>query len=149
MTTPLAVRETGRIGRIALWLVAALLFFAAPWAVSPVASQDAAQTVRVIVDYGDGTTQSIDNLPWAKGNTVLDAMTAAAARAHGISFSYTGSGATAVLIKINDVQNQGGGAGKKNWQYWVNGSYGNRSFAAFALQPQDVVVWRFATQQGP
>jgi hypothetical protein len=74
-------------------------------------------------------------------------MKAATSRPHGISFSYTGSGASAVLTKIEDGQNQGGGAGKKNWQYWVNGAYGDRSFAAFELQAQDQVLWRFATEQ--
>ena len=74
-------------------------------------------------------------------------MKAATSRPHGISFSYTGSGASAVLTKLEDVQNQGGGAGKKNWQYWVNSAYGDRSFAAFELQAQDQVLWRYATEQ--
>ncbi len=110
-------------------------------------AQSPAQTVRLVVDYGDGTTKTINDLAWSKGNTVLDAMKAATARPHGISFSYTGAGDTAMVTKIDDVQNQGGGAGKKNWQYGVNGTPGNRSFAAFELQAQDVVVWRFATEQ--
>jgi len=53
-----------------------------------------------------------------------------------------------MLTKIDDVQNEGGGAGKKNWQYSVNGNYGDRSFATLELQAQDTVVWRFATEQG-
>jgi hypothetical protein len=74
-------------------------------------------------------------------------MKAATTRSHGISFSYTGSGDSAVLTKIDDVQNEGGGA-KKNWQYWANGTYGDRSFAVFELQAQDTIVWRFTTEQG-
>ena len=86
--------------------------------------------------------------PGPKAIPILDAMKAATTRPHGISFSYTGSGDSAVLTKIDDVQNQGGGAGKKNWQYWVNGTYGDRSFAVFELQAQDTIVWRFTTEQG-
>jgi Domain of unknown function (DUF4430) len=129
-------------------LAAALLVLAFAWASPPAAGQDTAQTVRLVVDYGDGATKTVNNLAWAKGSTVLDAMKAATARPHGISFSYTGSDAAAVLTRIDDVQNEGGGAGKKNWQYWVNDAYGDRSFAIFELQAQDVVVWRYAPEQG-
>ena len=74
-------------------------------------------TVRLVVDYGDGVTKTIAQLPWAKGSTVLDVMNAAKNRPHGISFEYTGSGAASFLTRIDDLANQGGG--KKNWQLWV------------------------------
>ena len=144
MSSRLSSRRISR--RVAL-LAAALLVVAAGAATHPAAggSED---TVRLIVDYGDGASKTVANLPWAKGNTILDAMKAATTRSHGISFSYTGSGDSAVLTKIDDVQNEGGGAGRKNWQYWVNGAYGDRSFAVFELQAQDTIVWRFTTEQG-
>src|SRR5262249_29412090 len=122
-----------------------LLLAGGPALLSAAAAEE--NTVRLTVDYGDGVTKTVNDLAWSKGNTVLDAMKAATARSHGISFSYTGSGTSAVLTKIDDVQNQGGGAGKKNWQYWVNGTYGDRSFATFELQAQDEVVWRFTEQE--
>jgi Domain of unknown function (DUF4430) len=134
--------------RRAATLAVALLVLTAGWASCPAADSADEQTVRLIVDYGDGASKTVANLPWTKGNTVLDAMKAATTRPHGISFGFTGSGESAVLTKIDDVQNQGGGAGKKNWQYWVNGAYGDRSFAAFELQGQDTVVWRFTVEQG-
>ena len=111
-------------------LALALLVFTAQSPTRPAAGQSANETVRLVVDYGDGATKTISNLAWAKGNTVLDAMKAA------------------ILTKIDDVQNQGGGADKKNWQYWVNGANGDKSFAVFELQAQDVIVWRFAAEQG-
>ncbi len=129
-------------------LAVTLLVVAAGWANCRAAEPNEENTVRLIVDYGDGASKTVANLPWAKGNTVLDAMKAATTRPHGISFGFTGSGDSAVLTKIDDVQNQGGGAGKKNWQYWVNGTYGDRSFAAFELHAQDLIVWRFTTEQG-
>jgi hypothetical protein len=129
-------------------LIAAALLILAPGLLTRPAAGGKEQTVRLIVDYGDGAAKTVANLPWAKGNTVLDAMKEATSRPHGISFSYTGAGGDAMLTKIDDLQNQGGGPGKKNWQYAVNGNSGDRSFATFELQAQDIVVWRFATEQG-
>src|SRR5262245_26861885 len=105
-------------------------------------------TVRLVVDYGDGVTKSITGLPWAKGSTVLDVMNAAKERPHGITFSYTGSGASALLTRIDDVANEGGGGAKKNWQLWINTNYADRSFGVYEVQPLDVVFWRFTTQAG-
>ncbi len=144
MGSPLGWRS---ISRRAAVLAAAFLVVAAAWATGPAAG-GSDDTVRLIVDFGDGASKTVANLPWAKGNTILDAMKAATTRPHGISFSYTGSGDSAVLTKIDGVQNEGGGAGKKNWQYWVNGTYGDRSFAVFELQAPDTIVWRFTTEQG-
>jgi hypothetical protein len=135
------------VGRCAALVAAALLILAPGLSTRPAAGGEE-QTVRLIVDYGDGAAKTIANLPWAKGSTVLDAMKEATSRPHGISFSYTGAGDDAMLTKIDDVQNQGGGAGKKNWQYAVNGNSADRSFATFELQAQNIVVWRFAPEQG-
>jgi Domain of unknown function (DUF4430) len=103
-------------------------------------------TIRLVVDYGDGVIKTITALPWAKGNTVLDVMNAAKDRPHGITFNYTGSGASAFLTRIDDVANEGGA--KKNWQLWVNTSYADKSFGVYEVQPLDVVFWRFTTQAG-
>jgi len=133
------------IRRAAAILLAAMLL-----AIAAASDQAHAQTatVRLIVDYGDGVIKTITDLPWAKGSTVLDVMTAAKDRPHGITFSYTGSGASAFLTRIDDVANEGGAATKKNWQLWVNTSYAERSFGVYEVQPLDVVFWRFTTQAG-
>ncbi len=128
--------------------LAALALVTASLTVRPATGQSPDQTVRLVVDYGDGASKTINNLAWAKGDTVLEAMKAATARPHGISFSFTGTGTSAILTRIDDVQNEGTGLGKKNWQYWVNETYGDRSFAAFEVQAQDVIVWRFTAEQG-
>jgi hypothetical protein len=101
------------------------------------------QSVRLVVDYGDGVAKIFDPLPWSKGNTVLDVLNAAKASPHGISFNYTGQGTSAFLTDIDGVTNQGGGASAKNWQYWVNTTYADRSFAVFEVQATDTIFWRF------
>jgi hypothetical protein len=126
-------------------LLAAILLWA-----GAIHDQAAAQTatVRLVIDYGDGVIKTMTGLPWSKGNTVLDVMNAAKAHPHGINFSYTGSGGSAFLTKIDDVANEGGGAAKKNWQLWVNTMYADRSFGAYEVQAFDVVFWRFTTPAG-
>ena len=128
--------------RAAAILLAALVLAAA--ADDRVQAQSA--TVRLVIDYGDGVIKTITGLPWTRGSAVLDVMNAAKGRPHGISFGYTGSGATAFLTQIDDVANEGGA--KKNWQLSVNTSYADKSFAVYGVQPLDVVFWRFTMQQG-
>jgi hypothetical protein len=109
-------------------------------------AQAQSAAVRLVIDYGDGVIKTITGLPWTRGSTVLDVMNAAKDRPHGISFGYTGSGASAFLTQIDDIANEGGG--KKNWQLWVNTSYADKSFAVYDVQPLDVVFWRFTMQEG-
>ncbi len=134
--------------RSAAALLAAMLVLAGGSAIHWAAAQGTGPTVRLVVDYGDGTIKIITDLPWAKGNTVLDVMNAAKARPHGISFIYTGSGNSVFPTQIDDVKNEGGGTDKKNWQFWVNTTYADKSFGVFEVQALDVVFWRFATYQG-
>lgn len=112
------------------------------------ATAQRAQAVHLAIDYGDGVMKTIMDIPWTQGQTVLDVMNAAKARPHGINFEFRGSGSSALLTKIDDLTNQGGGSGRKNWQFWVNAAYGNRSFGVYEVQPQDTVMWRY-TEQGP
>jgi hypothetical protein len=135
-----------RLTRRAAVILLAAMLLAIPAAGERARAQSA--TVRLVVDYGDGVIKTITGLPWAKGSTVLDVMNAAKDRPHGISFSYTGSGASAFLTRIDDVANEGGAAAKKNWQLWVNTSYADKSFGVYEVQPLDVVFWRFTTQAG-
>ena len=55
------------------------------------AAEPKAATVRLVVDYGDGAQVHFTALPWREGMTVLDALGAAQAHPHGITFSQRGS----------------------------------------------------------
>lgn len=124
---------------------AAILLTALVLAAAGDRAQAQGATVRLVIDYGDGVIKTITDLPWTKGSTVLDVMNAAKSRPHGISFGYTGSGASAFLTQVDDIANEG--TGKKNWQLWVNTSYADKSFAIYDVQPLDVVFWRFTMQE--
>ncbi len=135
------LRAISRRALAALVFAAALSGLAAP----PAAAQAQDMTVRLVIDYGDGALKTFTGLPWSKGTTVLDVMNAAKSHSRGIDFVYQGSGSTAFLTEIDKLAGQGGGQGKKNWQYWVNTAYADRSFGIYELQALDVVTWRFAT----
>ena len=111
-------------------------------------AQSASQSVRLVIDYGDGVVKIFDHLPWSRGEMVIDALNAAHSSPHGISFTYTGTGPNAFLTKIDDLRNEGAGSASKNWQYWVNTTYADRSFAVYPIDAVDTVFWRFATAVG-
>lgn len=120
--------------------VAVLMLFAS---VAVPADEPAAETVKLVVDYGDGFQKRFTALPWVKGMTVLDVLNKAKAHPRGITFKHTGSGETAFLTQIDDVKNEGGGKDKKNWIYRVNDKLADRSCGVFAVKAGDEVVWKF------
>lgn len=97
-------------------------------------------TVRVIIDYGDGVERHFTALPWHKKTTVLAAMQAAQAHVHGIRFEFRGQNDTALLTRIDDLSNEGSG---RNWTYRVNDQVANKSFGVFELAAGDTVLWKF------
>ena len=74
--------------------------------------------------------------------TVLGALSAAQKHAHGIRYESKGRGATTLVTKIDDVENEGDG---RNWMYEVNGKLADKSCGIFELQAGDAVLWKFDT----
>ncbi|MCA9124009.1 MAG: DUF4430 domain-containing protein [Planctomycetaceae bacterium] len=99
-----------------------------------------AEVVRLVIDYHDGVEKHFNAIAWKSGMTVMDAMQAAKKHPRGISFEHKGKGATVLLTKIDDVENEGRG---RNWLYRVNGDPGDRSIGIYELKPGDAVLWRF------
>lgn len=111
-----------------------------------VTTQKTTQTkvVALTIDYGDGFQKRLPKVTWRAGMTVLDVLEEAKKHPRArLKIRYQGSGATALLLQIDDVVNQGGG--KLNWIYSINGKKADRSFAIKALQPSDEVLWKFET----
>ncbi|MEX2138411.1 MAG: DUF4430 domain-containing protein [Pirellulales bacterium] len=98
--------------------------------------------VELVVNYGDGAEKRFTRIPIAEGMTVLGALQFAADHPRGITFQKSGSGEAALLTKLDDLTNQGGGD-DKNWIYRVNGKLASKSFDAYVLAPGDVILWRF------
>jgi hypothetical protein len=134
--------------RILIGSIGLLLLLGSGAAAPAAKAQSSAQSVRLVIDYGDGVLKIFDHLAWAQGNTVLNVMEAAQRSPHGITFTYTGQGTSAFMTKIDDAQNQSGGANARNWQYWVNTAHADRSFALYGVNAADTVFWRFATADG-
>ena len=75
--------------------------------------------------------------------TIGQVMDYAAAHKHGVNIEVRGKGSTALLVKIDDLKNQG--AKGPNWIFRVNDKLGDRSFAITPLKPGDTVLWKFDT----
>ncbi len=102
-----------------------------------------AENVRLVIDYGDGSAKIFKALSWKKGLTVADLLKQAQSEPHGITVVASGGGASYFVKKIDDLENQGAGEDKKNWQYWLNTDYASVGAGTQVLQPDDVVTWRF------
>jgi hypothetical protein len=101
---------------------------------------DESDAVRLVIDYSDGVEKHFNAIAWKSGMTVMDVMLAAKKHPRGINFEHKGKGATALLTKIDDVDNEGRGL---NWLYRVNDQPGDRSIGIFEVKPGDTVLWKF------
>jgi Domain of unknown function (DUF4430) len=99
--------------------------------------------VQLVIDYGDGAQKRFAAIAWRENMTVLDALEAAKANPHGITFSVRGSGEQALLTKLDDVANQEGVEGAKNWIFYVNDHMADRSLGATTIKPGDAILWKF------
>lgn len=100
-----------------------------------------AKTVSMVIDYSDGVEMRFVNIPWREGLNIGDLMKYASEHRHGIALKVRGKGATSLLYRIDDLENQGGKG--LNWIFKVNEKLGDRSFAITTLAPGDQVLWKF------
>jgi len=103
--------------------------------------EDKPETVSLVIDYNDGAQMVFPAIPWKEDCTVLNALEFATAHRRGITCKIRGKGATALLYRIDDLENQGGSG--LNWIFKVNGKLGDRSFAITSLEPGDRILWKF------
>lgn len=105
----------------------------------------AAQNIRLTIDYGDGVQKQI-HLPFSQGMKVFDAMNAAQLHSHGIKYQCEHPTGDCMVIQIDDLTNEGPGADKRNWQYWVNGKYACFGINQVQLKASDRVLWKFVVE---
>jgi uncharacterized protein DUF4430 len=111
------------------------------------ASTPSGQGVQLTIDYGDGAEKRFTAIPFRDGTTVLDVLEAAKAHSHGITFASRGSGAMTLVTKIDDVANQEGAAGAKNWLFFVNDKLADRGCGAASVKPGDSILWRYQVKE--
>ncbi len=126
------------------WIGLALTALACLSGSARLVAADKPETVRLVIDYSDGVEKHFNAIAWKSGMTVMDVMSAAKKHPRGISFEHKGKGATALLTKIDDVENEGRG---RNWLYKVNGEPADRSMGIFELKAGDTVLWKFDKYQ--
>jgi hypothetical protein len=110
----------------------------------PKEPEAAKETVKLVIDYGDGVQKVFASLPWTKETTAFGVLEAAAKHPRGIKFTHQGKGETVLVTAIDELKNEGRG---KNWLYEVNGKLGDRSCAVMPLKAGDSVLWRFGKYQ--
>jgi len=103
------------------------------------------EIVGLTIDFGNGSKQLFEALPWREGLTVEDLMHQASRHRPGINFSQHGEGETGFLQSIEGLKNQG--ASGRNWMYEVNDRFAEMSFCLQKLEPGDRVLWKFAGQE--
>lgn len=143
---PIQSRPRAAASVIAGVVITALVGLAAgpsPAAEPKPGAAKATNTVRLVVDYGDGVETHYTAIPWRDGMTVLDALVAAKAHKRSLTFAQRGSGRGALITKIGDTANEGGGADSRNWLFYVNGKAVQVGAGVQELKPGDAVLWRF------
>src|SRR5436190_4488182 len=76
------------------------------WAEPPKDPEAAKETVKLVVDYGDGVQKVFASLPWTKETTVFSALEAAAKHPRGIKIAHQGKGETLLVTAIDDLKNE-------------------------------------------
>jgi hypothetical protein len=100
-----------------------------------------AAKVSIEIEFGPEGKPLKNTVPWRAGMTVRDLLTSASL----VSFGEKGRGASALLVQIQETKNEG--AGGRNWIYYVNGQFADRSYAIYELKPGDRVLWTFGRRQ--
>lgn len=112
---------------------------------APPAADPEGRTVSLTIQFGDDRERQFDAIPWHAGMTVDDALLVASRTLDGITYDVRGYKERALLVKIDQTENEGGG--QRNWLYAVNGAKPEKSFAIYELQPGDRVLWVFGHER--
>lgn len=98
--------------------------------------------VSILIDYGNDTTTTFEDVYLFRNATAFDALRAVA---NVTSEYYVGLG---TLVKgINGVLNDWMSTGV-GWQYWINGKWGEVAADKQILVNGDRLLWNYTTYQG-
>lgn len=127
-------------GNRAAWITALAVLFAVQASAPRVRGAEKPESVRLTIDYGDGTQLCFKVLPWRDSMTVMDALTAASQHPRGPRISKRGRGRSTFVTAIDDLQNEGNG---KNWLFSVNGKTSKVGAGARQLDAGDEILWEY------
>ena len=94
----------------------------------------------------DGVILPPVEIPFAGGDTVFDALTAAV-RANSIQMEHTGDGEMAYINGINNLYEFAYGD-LSGWLYAVNGEMHSTGCGSFKLSDGDEILWQYTTELG-
>ncbi len=143
--SPLSVPLRWGLG---LSLGLAMMVAAGAWAgqeEQPNTADKAPPQIKLTVDYGDGVEKRFKALEWKPGLTALEALEQAGRHKRGVRVQHRGSGATAFVEAIDDLENEGGGG--RNWLYQINGEKAKRGAGVSTLAAGDEVLWTFGSMR--
>jgi hypothetical protein len=115
-----------------------------PAATPQAENQNASGTVSIMLDFGDGTLKTLDNITIGDNDNLFDVLKRST-QAAGLAFDskdYKDLGS--LVTQLGDKKN---GAGNRYWQYWVNNQSPRVGAGAYILHPGDVVEWKFTPSQ--
>ncbi len=110
-----------------------------------------APRVRVVIDFPDGTQVHYTRVDMASVKaeegtwTALEVMQIASQveGPRALHFASKGSGSTAFVTAIGGLANEGGGEGKRNWQFWINDDFAKQGIGSARLKPGDRLTWSY------
>lgn len=143
MLNPLSFTSVRPLPSRRMLVLMALLFWGTAgmsWIGKAEEQEPPQKSVKLVVDYADGTKKEFSALEWKTGMTVFAALEAAAKHPRGIKLEYQGKGETILITAIDELKNEGKG---RNWLYEVNGKLADRSSGIMELKAGDSVLWRF------
>jgi len=94
--------------------------------------------VRVLINYGNGTVETSDDVYLFKGANVLDALRAVA----DVEATYWEAYKAFLIDSINGVENNEGG-NNRWWIYSVNGEHAHVSADQYILSEGDTIEWTY------
>ncbi len=113
-----------------------------PINVQPPTSIVQANTYQLMVDYGNDTLSTFNDIAIAESDTVLSGLQKSLKEKKVEVGTKEYNGLGTLVTKIGPQEN---GQGKKYWQYWVNGKHPDVGADKYLLKPGDVVEWKFTS----
>ena len=102
-------------------------------------------SIAVVIDYNDGCQRVYPRIPWAAGMTAWDALAAIQRLPHGVAVEKSGSTSRDAFIRrIDDLANEGGGKGKRNWLYWIDGVMAKQGVGTQPINAGQTLLFKFA-----